>query len=118
MNKDPERKKEKVDEYLEKEAEDSLENRTPIKRKPEDIPKGRRAKKLKFEKLEGWGEEPVTIRTEQEDMETGSVKDTLESDRIPGVGTSPGWKSSQGGTTIRTTDSRGARDRSHTLSEG
>ena len=118
MNKDPERKKEKVDEYLEKEAEDSLENKTPIKRKPEDIPKGRRAKKLKFEKLEGWGEEPVTIRTEQEDMETGSVKDTLESDRSPGVGTSPGWKSSQGGTTIRTTDSRGARELSHTLPEG
>ena len=119
MSKEAEKKKDKVEEDLEKEAEDSLENRTPIKRKPENVPKGRKAKRLKFEKLEGWGEEPAAEpKPEQLGGGTGCVKGTLESDRSPGVGTSPGWKSSQGGTTIRTTDSRGARVKDHTLPEG
>ena len=91
-----------MDDTLEREAEDSLGIKTPNKRKHGDLPKGRKAKKLRFAKLEGWGEGPSTGDDdhEQEDVESGHG--TLGTHRGPGVGTRSGWKSSQGGTSIRT----------------
>ena len=44
------------DQVVAKEAEDSLEIRTPSKRKPESQQKGRKEKKRKLESLIGWGE--------------------------------------------------------------
>ena len=79
--KEDKEKKERVEEEQEKEAEESLETKTPVKRKPEEVPKGRKAKKLKFEKLEGWGEGPGPRSTQKEALVEGSVEDTLGSDR-------------------------------------
>ena len=101
---------ERKDEDLEKEAEESLEFRTPNKRKPDEIPKGRKAKKLRFEKLVGWGEGPSIQENQTEPEAEGRVEDTLESHISPGEGSRSDWKSSQGGSSNRADDSRGARE--------
>ena len=111
-------KTEEVDDDLEREAEEILETKTPVKRKPEDIPKGRKAKKLRFEKLEGWGEGPGPRSTQKEALVEGSVEDTLGSDRSLVEGSRSGWKSSQGGSPSKATDLRGVSEEEHTLTEG
>ena len=105
-----------LEDSLEKEAEDSLGIKTPNKRKHGDLPKGRKAKKLKFAKLEGWGEGPSTGEDDLEQEGEESDHSTFGAHRGPGVGTRSGWKSSQGGTSIRTAVPEGAQD--DTLPEG
>ena len=68
-----------------------MDIRTPNKRKPEDVPKGRKAKKLKFEKLVGWGEGPSKQVNQTESEAEGRVKDTLRSYNGLGEGSRSGW---------------------------
>ena len=87
-----------------------MDIRTPNKRKPDDVPKGRKAKKLKFDKLVGWGEGPSKQAIQTESEAEGSVKGTLGSHNVLGEGSRSGWKSSQGGASNKADGTRGVRD--------